>query len=640
MNALKLVFVVLLASFFQSSFAQALYVSSGETVFISSGTTVASTTGVTTIVSGGTLNVAGEYQSAGNFTNSGTLTATSGTLTFTGSGQSVSANNATVKNVNIGSTASVTLTSALNIQGGSNYGTLTVSNGGTLNSSGYLTLKSDANGNAVVAAGSSSGSYISNSVTVERYIPARRAFRILSPSVTTSTSIYANWQEGGSSNASVGTHITGNSGSTNGFDNTATNNPSLFTFNNASGSNTDGSWTAVTNTNSNVLTVGSPLRILIRGDRSIDVSTSAPTPTATTLRASGTLGQGNTTVSSLSQIANGFSLVGNPFPTPVNMKSVLDNATNVSNAYFYVWDPQVNTRGGYVTFDLSTSTANVGSSDQNVFLQPGQSAFVKTSSNGSASLTFAESYKSTASINPGVFLTIPPQSVLKLELSQRDSFKVGGNMCDALILKFDPSMSNNLEVLDAIKPINQDENLSVFVSEKFCSIESRNIPQNEEVVDLRISQLRHLNYTVKAEFTGDLGLDAYLLDRFTNKTHQLNREGETIIEFDVDGSAESKANQRFALVFDAGNNSRVKSIQKSFKAYPNPVNGSIVQLDVFAAKIQSVEIYDLSGRYFGDLNSSSSENAFVVDTHLPNGTYVLRANTNEGQFSTTISLAR
>lgn len=640
MNALKLVFVVLLASFFQSSFAQALYVSSGETVFISSGTTVASTTGVTTIVSGGTLNVAGEYQSAGNFTNSGTLTATSGTLTFTGSGQSVSANNATVKNVNIGSSASVTLTSALNIQGGSNYGTLTVSNGGTLNSAGYLTLKSDANGNAVVAAGSSSGSYISNSVTVERYIPARRAFRILSPSVTTSTSIYANWQEGGSSNASLGTHITGNSGSTNGFDNTATNNPSLFTFNNASGSNTDGSWSAVANTNSNTLTAGSPLRILIRGDRSIDVSTSAPTPTATTLRASGTLGQGNTTVSSLSQIANGFSLVGNPFPTPVNMKSVLDNATNVSNAYFYVWDPQVNTRGGYVTFDLSTSSSNVGTSDQTVFLQPGQSAFVKTSSNGSASLTFAESYKSTSSINPGVFLTIPPQSVLKMELFQRDSIRAGGKMCDALILKFDPSMFNNLEVQDAIKPINQDENLSVFVSEKFCSIESRNIPQNEEVVDLRISQLRHLNYTLKAEFTGDLGLDAYLLDRFTNKTHQLNREGETIIEFDVDGSAESKANQRFALVFDAGNNSRVKSIQKSFKAYPNPVNGSIVQLDVFAAKIQSVEVYDLSGRYFGDLNSSSSENAFVVDTHLPNGTYVLRANTNEGQFSTTISLAR
>jgi hypothetical protein len=35
-----------------------------------------------------------------------------------------------------------------------------------------------------------------------------------------------------------------------------------------------------------------------------------------------------------------------------------------------------------------------------------------------------------------------------MELSQRDSFKAGGKMCDALILKFDPSMSNNLEVQD------------------------------------------------------------------------------------------------------------------------------------------------------------------------------------------------
>lgn len=640
MNALRLLLTTSIAVFCQTMFAQALYVSSGETVFISSGTTVTSTSGVTTIVSGGTLNVAGEYQSAGNFINSGTLTATSGTLTFTGSGQTVSANNATVKNVNIGSSAAVTLSSALNIQGGTNYGTLTVANGGTLNSAGYLTLKSDANGNAVVAAGSSSGSYISNAVIVERYIPARRAFRILSPSVTTSTSIYANWQEGGSSSPSLGTHITGNSGSSNGFDNTATNNASLFSFNNASGSNTDGSWSAVTNTNTNTLTAGSPLRVLIRGDRTIDLSTAAPTPTITTLRATGTLGQGNVTVSSLSQISNGFSLVGNPFPTPVNMKSVLDNATNVSNAYFYVWDPQVNTRGGYVTFDLSTSTSNVGTSNQTVFLQPGQSAFVKTSSNGSASLTFAESYKSTASINQGVFLTIPPQSVLKIELSQRDSFKVGANMCDALILKFDPSMSNTLEVQDAIKPINQDENLSVFVGEKFCSIESRNIPQNEEIIDLRISQLRHLNYTLKAEFTGDLGMDAYLLDRFTGKTHLLNKVGETIVEFDVDATTESKANQRFALIFDAGNNSRVKSIQQSFKAYPNPLSASKITLDVFAAQIQSVEIYDISGRYMGNLKPALSENEFELHEQLPNGAYLLRANTNEGQFSTTISVAR
>jgi len=301
---------------------------------------------------------------------------------------------------------------------------------------------------------------------------------------------------------------------------------------------------------------------------------------------------------------------------------------------------QVNTRGGYVTFDLSTNSSNVGSSDQTKYLQPGQAAFVKTSSNGSASVTFAEKYKSTTSINPGVFLAIPPQSVLKLELSQRDSFKSSGKICDALILKFDPSMLNQLEDQDAIKPINQDENLSVFVGEKFCSIESRNIPLNEEVVDLRISQLRHLNYTLKAEFVGELGMDAYLLDRFTGKSHLLNKIGETIVEFDVDASAESKANQRFALIFDAGNSSRVKNIQQSFKAYPNPLNGSKITLDVFAAQIQSVEIYDLSGRMLGDLTATAGINEFDLDMQIPNGTYFLKANTNEGQFSTTISIAR
>ena len=102
----------------------------------------------------------------------------------------------------------------------------------------------------------------------------------------------------------------------------------------------------------------------------------------------------------------------------------------------------------------------------------------------------------------------------------------------------------------------------------------------------------------------------------------------------------------FALIFDAGNNSRVKSIQKSFKAYPNPLNGADIQLDVFAAKIQNVEIYDLSGRFFGNLEvstkqyASSIDNVFTVNDQIPNGTYVLRANTTEGQFSTTISIAR
>ena len=111
---------------------------------------------------------------------------------------------------------------------------------------------------------------ISGDVTVEQCFPARRAFRLLSSSVTSpaTSSIQDNWQEGAtdyqddpvpnsstSGNFGFGTHITGNNTSqtdnslNDGLDWTPTGNPSLFTFDNLAQS-----WNAVNNTKDNTLT--------------------------------------------------------------------------------------------------------------------------------------------------------------------------------------------------------------------------------------------------------------------------------------------------------------------------------------------------------------------------------------------------
>ena len=93
-------------------------------------------------------------------------------------------------------------------------------------------------------------------ITSERFIPAgedggNRASRYLSSSVTTTESIFENWQEGGFSPLGFGTHITGVQGNvTDGFDNatgldyTQTGNPSMFGYNNSLGT-----WEEVENTN-------------------------------------------------------------------------------------------------------------------------------------------------------------------------------------------------------------------------------------------------------------------------------------------------------------------------------------------------------------------------------------------------------
>src|SRR5690606_14343760 len=80
-------------------------------------------------------------------------------------------------------------------------------------------------------------STITGDITVERYMKARRSYRMVSSAVTTTTSVHDNWQEGATSNSDnpnpgFGTHITGSTtDQLNGFDGTITGNSSMFTVN-------------------------------------------------------------------------------------------------------------------------------------------------------------------------------------------------------------------------------------------------------------------------------------------------------------------------------------------------------------------------------------------------------------------------
>ncbi|MBP6757209.1 MAG: hypothetical protein KA210_13785, partial [Bacteroidia bacterium] len=168
---------------------------------------------------------------------------------------------------------------------------------GNLVNNGTIIFKSDASGTAMIDVfnGTQSGTGV---VTAERYIPARRAYRFVSSPVTTTTTIKQNWQENAGATAGLGTHITGTGGATNGFDATEANNPSMYTF-------TGGAWAAITNTNVNVLTAGTPYRLMVRGDRTTDLTTNTPTPTVTTLRATGTLKTGSFSPT-INQTADGY----------------------------------------------------------------------------------------------------------------------------------------------------------------------------------------------------------------------------------------------------------------------------------------------------------------------------------------------
>jgi hypothetical protein len=545
-------------------------------------------------LNGNTLTL-GEANVASVFTGSGFIrggstssisiqgTGALGTIRFD---QSVPGTSNVLNNLTINRTSgSVTIGNALNI-----IGVITVTDG-TLASGGNITLKSNANGTAQVAAIGSGGS-ITGNVTTERYIPARRAFRFLSPSVTTSTSsIKENWQENGGSTAGLGTHITGVDGITNGFDATSTNNPSLFTFNNSTGV-----WEAVTSTLTNSLTAGIPYRLMVRGDRLTVLTTNTPTATPTVLRATGTLHTGNFSPT-LNQTAEGFSFVGNPYQATVDIKAVLNEATNMNNGVVYYWDPTLNARGGYVTRDL-TNNNNTPTSSFNQYLQPGQAVFVKKSNTTvAASMTFTESNKSLANAAAGVFRTANTSAYGLLRVNLQANTNNQWQTIEGTLALFNDNYSWNVTSEDATKMANLDEEVSFVQNNTNLAIALQNNPSATSELPIKIGKMRHTNYQWQFELDNYDGATPYLFDTLNNSYTQINNG--TVVPF----TADANTTNRFKIVFqNALLNTDTFATQVGL--YPNPSKGNGFYLQLPSSEQATVKLYNTIGQEIGITNNS------------------------------------
>ncbi|MDB5279123.1 MAG: type sorting protein [Ferruginibacter sp.] len=105
--------------------------------------------------------------------------------------------------------------------------------GGNLYADSNLTLRSDVNLTARVAPVAAS-SQIIGKATVERYIPGKRAWRLMTAPVTSSNTIYNTWQDRGADIPGIGLLVTGpnpTGSSGNGLDVSAQNSVSMKTWN-------------------------------------------------------------------------------------------------------------------------------------------------------------------------------------------------------------------------------------------------------------------------------------------------------------------------------------------------------------------------------------------------------------------------
>ena len=513
----------------------------------------------------------------------------------------------------------------------------TLSLSGDLTADGKLTFKSDDNNTAQLDefAGTLTGD-----VTVERYIPAKRAFRLLSTSVTTTSSILRNWQENRETPINLGTHITGTGGVSNGFDPTTTNNSSMFTFDNTLLDQSSGAaWTAVPSTTTN-LSAGTPYRLLVRGDRGTDLTNNEAAPTPTRLRSTGSMHTGDFSPT-MATGADFFSFIGNPYQSVVDFGSVVANvATNNITGYLYIWDASIAGEfgnGGYTVIDASDGSEVTAespySSDANQFIPPGLAFFVKNTSSGNGSVTFEEADKTPTQSQVAIFSEYT-NFYINSRLYKTTDLQNGYMESDAIGLRFSEDFTTLGSDEDAAKLGNPSENYAIE-NNGLRSIDKQGIPSDGHEVDLIIFDYETTNYSL----TFTLGntpenKNVYLGDAYLNTQTEL--ADNTTYDFTVDTSIpESAASNRFKLVFEDVPLSQTDFTENSFSLYPNPALDILNIRWVTSPSTETkISIYNLLGQKVGNFDEiSASEIATLAIQHLDTGIYVLQIQNEEMNIS-------
>jgi predicted nucleotidyltransferase len=500
---------------------------------------------------------------------------------------------------------------------------------------GQINFKSDASstGQLDEFSGTFSGT---GSVTVERFIPAsNRAFRLLSTPVTSSGTIFDNWQQGGLNpgdanyEANLGTHITGDENGNNGFDASNTGFASMFGYNN-------GNYTDILNTDNTSLIAGEAYTIFIRGDRTAaNLSASPSGVQETTLRTTGLgtdfrTGQVTLNTSSTPQLSNTngeYNLIANPYQSIVDLCAI--DRTNLSNT---VWVRNVasGTNGAWVSLDISNSglcdtSPPPPTSGSSQFIQPGSAFFTQTTA-ASPSITFEEADKATDALQPlDIVFNETTMFYVNARLYLSTELQNGDIERDAFGLRFDDQFTTLGSAEDSDKFINPDENIGI-VNNGLKYIDKQAMPGIGHHIQLETTGYTASTYSLvftMANLPENMGV--FINDAYLGAQTELT-DG-FVFDFMVDANIPASiASDRFSLVFDNTTLGVAETtFGYNFSLYPNPNQGKFnIKTPNLSGEV-NVEITNLLGqRVYKEQLFIENQSIEVFANNLVEGIYILK----------------
>jgi hypothetical protein len=299
-----------------------------------------------------------------------------------------------------------------------------------------------------------------------------------------------------------------------------------------------------------------------------------------------------------SGVGLGFNLIGNPYPSPINIASFLTgNASKIDGTIYFWTNTNAAVAGTYVannfaTRNLTGGTAAInGSLVPDNYIQSGQGFYVNALA--TSPMYFTNSMRNKISNNQFMnrnsseneFAAIEPENRIWLNLTE------GENKHNQILVGFVENATDNLDFgYDAKLFNNGSSALYSVVENEALVIQAKALPfdENKKVELGFITQQAGL-FTINLDHVdGMFAIQENILlkDKFTNAIVNLKEDKYNFI------SEIGTFNDRFELLFKKQTN-QIKSTENEILVFDNQ---NVLTILSSTDKIKTIEIFDTLGR--------------------------------------------
>lgn len=315
----------------------------------------------------------------------------------------------------------------------------------------------------------------------------------------------------------------------------------------------------------------------------------------------------------------GYNLVGNPYPSPINIEEFIIGNENTIDGTVYFWTNTnapvggVYTSNNFASRNLTGGTAATnGSLIPDEYIQVGQGFYVNALA--TTPMFFTNSMRNNNSNNQFIYRTANSNTTetndshkFWLRLSQ------AGNPHNEILVGYVPNATNELDFgYDGKLMNNGSASLYTIADEQDLVIQGRSLPfSNEEIIPLGFKTEENGMFTIsKGNLEGVFAENQpiYIKDKLTNAFINLQEQDFLFI------ANAGKYNSRFELHFKK-QSKEIVSPQSQIMVYKNENN---LVVNSTTNKILSLELYDTLGRLLfskENINSNSFETNAIAKSN-------------------------